>query len=78
MDVNPTLAEAKRIASQPTGDRLDGKQGEEARSVILRLLEQAGLDYSDGLRLLGANDWNRWNAGFAAGRDNSRTETERI
>ncbi len=69
MNNNSTLAEARRIAGQPVTDRLDGKQGEEARSVILRLMEQAGLDYADGLRLIGAYDWHRWNAGYEAGRE---------
>lgn len=76
MDRNPTLDEARRIAAQPTGDRLDGKQGEEARSVILRLLEESGLDYGDSLKLLGAFDWERWNSGFTAGYDKARDRFE--
>lgn len=70
-----TLAEARRIAAQPTGDKLDGKQGEEAQSVIVRLLEGTGLDYTDALRLVGALEWYRWNSGFAAGRE-TLTETK--
>lgn len=61
------LAEARRIAGQSVEDRLDGKQAEEAKSVILRLLEETGLDYVDGLRLLGAVQNERWNSGFNGG-----------
>jgi hypothetical protein len=77
MDVNPTLAEAKRIASQPTGDRLDGKQGQEARDVMLRLLEDSGLDYIEALRLVDTYGWERWTAGSRSARDAYR-DTERI
>lgn len=67
MDNAATLAEAQRIARQSVTDRLDGKQAEEAASVILRLLEDGGLDYIDGLRLLAAVQWERWSAGWQAG-----------
>lgn len=69
------LTEARRIAGQPTGDRLEGKQGADAHSVMLRLLEETGLDYVDALKLMGAYEWDRWNAGFTAGRER-RIETE--
>lgn len=67
-----TLAEARRIAGQSAEDRLDGKQGGEAHSVILRLLEDAGLDYVEGLKLLGTYEWDRWNAGWQAGYTSGR------
>lgn len=73
---NPTLAEARRIASQSIGDRLDGKQGEEAKSVILRLLEDAGLDFGEGLSLVEAYGWSRWSNGFQQARG-AYFETER-
>lgn len=66
---HPALEEARRIAGQPRGDKLDGKQGQEAYDIILRLLEETGLDYSEGLALLGAFEWNRWKAGFNCARD---------
>lgn len=62
-----TLTEARRIAGQSVEDRLDGKQAEEAKSVILRLLEDAGLDYVEALRLVGAVENERWNTGFKGG-----------
>jgi hypothetical protein len=64
---NPTLEEARRIAGQPTGDKLDGKLADEAEAVILRLLEDAGLDYVDALRLLGSVQWRKWSEGWHAG-----------
>lgn len=66
-NIKATLAEARRIAEQSTSDRLDGKQAGEAESVILRLLEETGLDYADALRLLGAVQWGKWNEGWRAG-----------
>lgn len=69
-----TLAEARRIAQQPIEDRLEGKQGDEARSVILRLLEDAGMDFGDGLRLLGAFDWHRWSEGYNSGWEAGRKQ----
>lgn len=69
-EIDHILSEARRIAGQPVGDKLEGKQGEEARSVVLRLLEAAGLDYCEGLRLLGAVEWERWHSGFTAGQRN--------
>lgn len=71
-ELDHTLAEARRIAGQPVGDRLDGKQGEEARSVILRILEGAGLDYAEALRLVGALENARWNTGFKGGWERGR------
>lgn len=68
-ELDHMLAEARRIAGQPAEDRLDGKQGEEAYNVILSLLESTGLDYVEGLKLLGAYEWDRWNSGYAAGRE---------
>lgn len=67
MRENPTLAEARRIARQPINDRLDGKQGEEARSVILHLMEMAGLDYGDAINLLSAPQWFDWHEGWTVG-----------
>jgi hypothetical protein len=64
-----TLDEARRIANQPIEDRLNGEQGDEARTAILRLMEDAGLDYSEGLRLISAFDWSRWSAGYESGRE---------
>lgn len=69
---NPTLAEAQRIAHQPISDRLDGKQADEAGAVILRLLEDAGLDYADGLKLLSAVQWGKWHEGWTAGYTGAR------
>jgi hypothetical protein len=69
---HPTLTEARRIAGQPRGDKLDGKQGPEAEAVILRLLEETGLDYADGLKLLGAVSWNHWRSGWQAGYETGR------
>lgn len=66
-ELDHMLAEARRIAGQPTGDKLDGKQGEEAYNVILRLLESTGLDYSEALRLVGAREWEQWRAGWRSG-----------
>lgn len=74
---NPTLAEARRIASQPVTDRLDGKQGEEAKSVIIRILEESGLDFVEALRLTEAYGWSRWTNGLQNGRE-VYFETERI
>ncbi len=71
-NVNAILAEARRIAGQPIGDKLDGKQAEEAHSVILRLLEETGLDYSEGLRLLGTVEWAHWNRGVIAALDHKK------
>jgi len=68
------LEEARRIAAQPTSDKLDWAQGEEARQVILRLLDDAVMDYADGLKLLGALEWKRWGDGYHAAKD-SYTET---
>lgn len=65
---NPTLDEARRIAAQPMSDKLDGKQGQEARDVAVRILEEAGLDFMDALRLLDAYGWERWNAGLQTAR----------
>lgn len=62
-----TLDEARRIAGQSVTDRLEGKQAEEAKSVVLRLLEETGLDYVEGLRLIGAIQNERWNTGFTEG-----------
>lgn len=66
------LAEARHIAGQPRGDALDGKQGQGARDVMLRLLESAGLDYGDAIDLMSAFEWNRWRSGYAAGREVGR------
>lgn len=74
-NIKATLAEARRIAGQPTGDRLDGKQAGEAESVILRLLEETGLDYGDALRLLGAVQWGKWNEGWRVGYEGGRGRT---
>lgn len=76
-NIEMLLAEARRIAGQPTGDKLDGKQAGEAESVILRLLEETGLDYLDALRLLAAVQWGKWNEGWRAGYDGAlgRTST---
>jgi hypothetical protein len=71
---NPILDEARRIAGQPRGDKLDGKQGQEAHAVIIRLLEEAGLDYADGLKLLGAFEWDRWKAGYRSAREDLNKE----
>jgi len=75
---NPTLAEARRIAAQPTGDRLDGKQGEEAKAVIIRILEDAGLDFTEGFRLIEVYGWERFTAGMrsasAAARETYETK----
>lgn len=67
MQSNPTLDEARRIAGQPMSDRLEGKQGEEAYNAVLRLLEEAGLDYAEALRLMAARDWQKWNEGWTIG-----------
>jgi len=64
----PMIDEAQRIAGQPVGDRLDGKQGEEARSVMTELLKEAGLDFSEAYKLLEAYGWNRYETGFQAAR----------
>lgn len=63
------LEDAKRIAAQPITDRLEGKQGEEAKTAILALLEMAGLDYVEGLHLVSALEWDRWGAGWRQARD---------
>lgn len=68
MNRNPTLEEARRIAAQPTGDRLDGKQGEEAKSVMIRLLEDAGLDFGEAYKLVEAYGWSRYNTAFQSAR----------
>lgn len=65
--IDVALEEARRIVAEPTGDRLDGKLGQEAESVILRLLEESGLDYAEGLRLLSALSWSKWHEGWTAG-----------
>lgn len=70
--IDVTLAEARRIAGQSVEDRLDGKQAEEAKSVILRLLEETGLDYVHALRLVGAVENERWNTGFNGGWEGAR------
>lgn len=63
------LAEARRVAGQPVDERLDGKQGEEAREIIIRLLEETGLDFSDAIKLVETYGWNRWEAGYQAARN---------
>ena len=65
--IDVALEEARRIVAEPTGDRMDGKLGQEAESIILRLLEESGLDYAEGLRLLSAFEWSKWHAGWTAG-----------
>jgi hypothetical protein len=64
----PMLNEAKRIAGQSVTDRLDGKQGEEARSVMTELLKDAGLDFGEAYKLLEAYGWERYSTGFQAAR----------
>jgi hypothetical protein len=71
-ELDYALEEARRIAGQPVGDKLDGKQGTEARDIVLRLLEEAGLDYAEGLRLMSAFEWHSWRQGWKAG--NERTK----
>lgn len=66
---NPILEEAKRIAGQPRGDKLDGKQGQEAHAVIIRLLEETGLDYIEALSLVDTYGWERWHLGYVSGRN---------
>lgn len=74
--IEPILAEARRIAEQPIGDRLEGKQGEEARSVIIRLLEETGLDFMEAFKLVDSYGWERWTAGSrGAAQDARRTYT---
>lgn len=65
---HPLLAEARRIAEQPVGDRLDGKQGEEAREVLIRLAEAIGLDFMDAIRLVETYGWHQHNDGFNSAR----------
>jgi hypothetical protein len=76
-NIKATLAEAQRVAGLSRTDRLDGKHGEEAREVILRLLETTGLDYADALKLMSAVEWGKWNegwnAGYQGGRETART-----
>lgn len=69
-----SLEDARRIAAQPTDDRLDGKQSEAAKEVALRLLEAAGLDYLQAVRLMGAVEWGRWSEGWEAGYRSGRGE----
>jgi alkaline phosphatase len=69
------LTEARRIAGQSVTDRLEGKQAEEARSVVLRLLEGTGLDYVEALRLMSAIQNERWNSAFNAGWEAARRTT---
>lgn len=76
-NLEATLAEARRIAGQSVSDRLEGKQAEEAESIIIRLLEATGLDYAEGLRLVGAVKNERWNTGFNGGWTRAR-ELEQI
>ena len=71
-NLEATLAEARRIAGQSVTDRLEGKQSEEAASVIIRLLEATGMDYAEALRLLGAVQNERWNTGFNGGWERAR------
>lgn len=54
------LDEARRIIAQPVTDRLDGKQGEEARAVAVRLLESAGLEWTDAIALLETYGWQQF------------------
>ena len=68
-DVNPLLTEARRIAGQSVTDRLDGKQGEEAREVMIHLLESTGLDFGDAIKLLEAYGWSRYDSGFRGARE---------
>lgn len=72
MNNDATLGEARRIAGQSTDDKLDGKQGTEAEQVILRLLEDAGLDYGEAIDLVSTFGWSRWHAGWQAGYSSGR------
>ena len=74
-ELDHVLAEARRIAGQPNGDKLDGKQGAEAYDVVLRLLESTGLDYVEALRLTGARDWQQWRDGWKAGFEAGKERT---
>lgn len=71
-----SLEDARRIAAQPVEDRLDGKQGEAAKEVAIRLLEAAGLDYIQAVRLMGAVEWGRWSEGWNAGYRSGRGEED--
>lgn len=66
MTHNP-LDRARRIANQPIEDKLNGKQGEEARTVAIRLLQSTGLTHTEAFKLLDAFGWERWTAGWNAG-----------
>lgn len=70
-ELKTLLDEARAIAAQPTEDRLDGKQGDEAGELVLQLLKAAGLTYLEAVRLTGARDWQQWKAGWAAGHKHS-------
>lgn len=74
MRTEAVLADARRIAGQPIEDRLNGKQGDAATQVIIRLLETAGLEYVEALNLTSAAGWERWGAGWEAGYRSGRGE----
>lgn len=79
-EIKHILDEARRIAGQDLDDRLAGKQGLDAQSVLVRLAEAAGLDFGDAMNLAAAMQWHHWmegwDSGYRSGTDRNARNTE--